>query len=38
MLIQFLKVNNFEKIKVANITKVNNKLFQSDILFKRINR
>ena len=37
-LIQFLKVNNFKKIKVANITKVNNKLFQSDILFKRINR
>ena len=37
-LIQFLKVNNFKKIKVANVTKVNNKLFQSDVLFKRINR
>ena len=34
-LIQFLKINNFIKIKTVNITKTNNKLFQSDVLFKK---
>ena len=36
-LFKFLNNNNFKSKKMLNISKVNNKLFQTDILFAKIN-
>jgi N-acetylglutamate synthase-like GNAT family acetyltransferase len=37
-LIHFLKKNNFTRVKSTHVTKSKNKLFQADVLFKKVKK